>query len=193
MSRGTESLWRLTAVRHLLVVSLLGFSSFCLTLAALPTWATSGGATQAAAGLVTTVMLAATVATQGLVPWLIVRLGSGPALALGLLLLGAPAPLSGLSPHLAVLLPVAAVRGTGFALLTVIGATLTGRVAPSDRHGESVGLYGLSIAVPNLAGVPLGVALTQAGHFPLVAILAACPVLAIPLAVGSGFGRRFRS
>ena len=101
-------------------------------------------------------MLATTVATQGLVPWMIVRLGSGPALALGLLLLGAPAPLYGLSPHLAILLPVSAVRGTGFALLTVIGATLTGRVAPRDRHGESVGLYGLSIALPNLAGVPAG-------------------------------------
>src|ERR1700712_1067788 len=101
MSSGSESLWGLTAVRHLFIVSLLGFSSFGLTLAALPTWAVSGGATQATAGLVTTVMLAATVATQGLVPAMIVRLGSGPALALGLLLLGAPTPLYGLSPHLA--------------------------------------------------------------------------------------------
>jgi predicted MFS family arabinose efflux permease len=193
MSRGSEPLWRLPAVRHLLVVSLLGFSSFCLTLASLPTWAVRGGATQATAGLVTTVMLATTVATQGLVPWMILRLGSGPALALGLLLLGAPSPLSGLSPHLSLLLPVAAVRGVGFALLTVIGATLTGDVAPAGRHGEAVGLYGLAIALPNLVGVPAGVALTQAGHFPLVAILSASPLLAIPLAVRSGFGRRLRS
>ena len=139
-------------------------------------------------------MLATTVATQGLVPWLILRLGSGPALALGLVLLGAPAPLYGLSPHLAVLLPVSAVRGTGFALLTVIGATLTGRVAPRERHGESVGLYGPAIALPNLGAVPRGVALTQAGHFPLVAILAACPVLACrwPSAPGWAVGSGLR-
>ena len=81
------------------------------------------------------------------------------------------------------ILPVSVVRGVGFALLTVIGATLTGSVAPPHRHGESVGLYGLAIAVPNLLGVPAGVALTEAGHFPLVGILAACPVLAVPLAL----------
>jgi predicted MFS family arabinose efflux permease len=193
MSNRSESLWQLTAVRHLFVVTLLGFSSFGLTLAALPTWAGQGGASHRTAGLVTTVMLATTVATQGLVPAMIVRLGSGPALALGLLLLGAPAPLYGLSAHLGVLLPVSVVRGTGFALLTVIGAALTGSVAPPERHGESVGLYGLAIALPNLLGVPAGVALTQSGHFSLVAILAASPVLAIPLAVRSGFGRRVRS
>jgi predicted MFS family arabinose efflux permease len=189
MSSRSESLWQLTAVRHLFVVSLLGFSSFGLTLAALPTWAGQGGASHRTAGLVTTVMLATTVATQGLVPAMIVRLGSGPALALGLLLLGAPAPLYGLSAHLGVLLPVSVVRGTGFALLTVIGTALTGSVAPAERHGESVGLYGLAIALPNLLGVPAGVALTQSGHFSLVAILAACPVLAVPLAVRLGGGR----
>ncbi len=183
MSSGSESLWQLSAVRYLLAISVLGFASFCLTIASLPTWAVHGGATQATAGLVTTVMLGATVATQGLVPAMIARFGAGPSLALGLLLLGAPSPLYGLSSGLGVILPVSVVRGVGFALLTVIGATLTGSVAPPHRHGESVGLYGLAIAVPNLLGVPAGVALTEAGHFPLVGILAACPVLAVPLAL----------
>jgi len=64
-----------------------GFTSFCLTLASLPTWAVQGGASRATAGLVTTVMLVTTVVTQALVPAMIIRLGSGPALALGLLLL----------------------------------------------------------------------------------------------------------
>jgi predicted MFS family arabinose efflux permease len=183
---GNESLWRMPAVRRLMLVSLLGFTSFCLTLASLPTWAIHGGASQATAGLVTTVMLAATVGIQGLVPAAITRLGIGPALALGLLLLGAPSPLYGLSSHLPLLLVVSAVRGVGFALLTVIGATLTGIVAPPSRHGEAVGVYGLSIAVPNLVGVPAGVALTSGGHFPLVAALAASPVLAVPLALRMG-------
>jgi predicted MFS family arabinose efflux permease len=181
-----EAIWRLAAVRNLVVVSLLGFASFCLTLASLPTWAVHGGATQATAGLVTTVMLVVTIAVQGLVPAIILRLGSGPALALGLILLGAPAPLYALSSQLPLLLAVSAVRGIGFALLTVIGATLTSAVAPPGRHGETVGLYGLAIAVPNLVGIPLGVALTQAGHFPVVAALAACPVLALPFALRLG-------
>lgn len=186
MSSGATSLWRLPAVRHLLVVSLLGFASLCLTLASLPLWAVRGGASAATAGLVTTVMLVATVVTQALVPAMIVRFGSGPALALGLLLLGAPAPLYALSSHLTLLLVVSAVRGTGFALLTVIGATLTGAVAPPARHGEAVGLYGLAIAVPNLIGIPAGVALTQTGHFSLAATLAASPVLAVPSALRVG-------
>ena len=183
MSSDAQSLWRLPAVRHLIVVSLLGFGSFCLTLASLPTWAVHGGASQATAGLVTTVMLVTTVLTQALVPAVIARIGSGPALAAGLLLLGAPAPFYVLSSHLSLLLAVSAVRGTGFALLTVIGATLTSAVAPPKRHGEAVGLYGLAIAVPNLVGIPAGVALTQAGHFGTAAVLAACPVLAVPSAL----------
>jgi predicted MFS family arabinose efflux permease len=187
-----ESLWRLPGVRRLLLVSFLGFASFCLTLASLPTWAVQGGASQATAGLVTTVMLVATVAVQGVVPAAITRLGIGPALALGLLLLGAPSPLYGLSSQLPLLLSVSAIRGVGFALLTVIGATLTGIVAPPSRHGEAVGVYGLSIALPNLIGVPAGVALTIAGHFPLVGIMAASPLLAVPLALRMG-GRPDRS
>jgi predicted MFS family arabinose efflux permease len=186
MSSGVQPLWRLPAVRHLLVVSLLGFTSFCLTLASLPTWAVQGGASRATAGLVTTVMLVTTVVTQALVPAMIIRLGSGPALALGLLLLGAPSPLYALSAQLPLLLVVSAIRGTGFALLTVIGATLTSAAAPPERHGESVGLYGLAIAVPNLVGVPAGVALTQAGHFGVAAALAASPVLAVPSALRVG-------
>ena len=180
------SLWRVAAVRRLMVVSLLGFGSYCLTLAALPSWALQGGSSRATAGLVTTVMLVTTVVAQALVPAAITRIGSGPALALGLLLLGAPAPLYALSSSLTPLLVLSAIRGLGFALITVIGATLTGVVAPASRHGEAVGIYGLSIALPNLVGVPAGVALTQAGHFPVVAILAACPVLAVPFALRLG-------
>ena len=36
------------------------------------------------------------------------------------------------------------------------GATLAAQVAPPERRGESIGLYGLAIAVPNLIAVPAG-------------------------------------
>jgi len=181
-----QSLWRLPQMRQLLAISLLGFTSFCLTLAAVPTWAHAGGVAESAAGLPTTVMLASTVLTQAAVPRLVTRFGVGRTLAAGLVALGAPAPFCALSHQLAVLLPVAAVRGCGFAVLTVVGVTLTATVAPPDRHGESVGLYGLAIAVPNLLGIPAGVALTQLGGFGWVASGAAIPVLAVPLALSPG-------
>jgi predicted MFS family arabinose efflux permease len=180
---GEGALWRRRPVRRLLVVTLLGFTSFCLLLAALPFWAVRGGASTAVAGLVTTVMLASTVLTQLALPWLLTRCGTGPTLVVGLVALGAPSPLLALSTDLAPLLVASVVRGVGFAVLTVVGSTMTATVAPPGRHGESVGLYGLAIAVPQLVAVPLGVALTQAGDFLVVSLLAAAPLLAVPTAL----------
>ncbi|HZI96686.1 MAG TPA: MFS transporter [Actinomycetales bacterium] len=183
------ALWRLPAVRQLVLMTLLGFTGFAATLASLPWWAVRGGATVSSAGLVTTVMLATTVATQGLVPAMVRRLGSGRSLAIGLVALGAPSALYVLSTDLGPLLAVSALRGTGFAVLTVVGSTLTRQVSPEGRHGETAGLYGLAIAVPNLVVVPGAVALAQNVGFWPVAVLATLPVLAVPLALASG-GRR---
>lgn len=168
-------------MRWLAVLTALGFSSFSLTLASLPSWAVRGGASSASAGLVTTVMLGCTIGAQTLVPLLQRRLGTSMLLALGLIALGAPAPLYLVSQQLGWLVATSAVRGVGFGILTVIGALLATSLAPPSRRGEAIGIYGLGIAVPNLAAVPLGTALLSAGHFGVVAILAACPVLAVPL------------
>lgn len=176
------ALWRQPAIRKLLVVSLLGFTSFDLTLASLPSWAVSGGAGVGAAGLVTAALLLATVLVQLVVPALVARLGAGRVLALGLLALGAPSPLYIVSQDLPWLLTLSLVRGAGFAILTVVGTLLTFALAPPGRHGESVGLYGLVLAVPNLLAVPAGVALIHAGLFGWAAVLAGAPVLAMPLA-----------
>src|SRR5205085_10800457 len=102
--------------------------------------------------------------------------GIGPVLAAGLVALGAPAPLYVLSDGLGWLSAVSAVRGAGFAVLTVLGSSLAALVVPPERRGESIGLYGLAIAVPNLVAVPAGVALVLAGHSGSVAWLAASPV-----------------
>jgi predicted MFS family arabinose efflux permease len=171
-------------LRRFLIVTALGFTGFFATLASLPWWAVHGGAPDSAAGLVTTVMLMVTVAAQPLAPVLVSRFGAARTLAFGLLLLGAPAPLYGLTADLGPLLAISAVRGAGFALLTVVGSTLTAVLAPPGRKGETVGLYGLAIAVPNLIAVPGAVALAQRVSFWPVAALAALPVLAVPLALG---------
>jgi predicted MFS family arabinose efflux permease len=175
-------------MRALMLVSLAGFTSFCMTLSALASWAVAGGATPAAAGLVTAVMLTCTVLTQAVVPVLGARLGLPRLFGLGLVAMGLPALGYLLSDALWWLLIVSAVRGAGFAVVTVVGATLTARIAPPGRHGEAVGIYSLSSSVPNLLAVPAGVALTLAGHFEWVAVLAAVPLLALPLVGALGGG-----
>ncbi|MGY1745112.1 MFS transporter [Blastococcus sp. SYSU D00695] len=179
MDGGTSartSLLREPAMRSLLAVTLLGFTSFCLTLASLPTYAVRGGAGESSAGVVTAVFLGVTVAAQAAVPALTARLGTGPVLAAGLVALGLPAPLYALDDGLAWLSGLSAVRGVGFGIVTVLGALLAAAVAPPERRGESIGLYGLAIAVPNLLAVPAGVALVLDGRVAVLAWVAAAPL-----------------
>ncbi|GAB3348893.1 MFS transporter [Modestobacter lapidis] len=180
----TGSLWRLPVVRSLFVVTLLGISSYALLLSALPAHAAAQGAGLTAAGSVTTVFLVVTVLVQGTVPALVRRWGLGPVLVGGLVSLGAPAPLYLLGDDVRWLLAVSAVRGTGFAVITVLGSTIAAQAVPRERRGESIGIFGLAAAIPSLAAVPGGTALTLAGHFPWVAVLAASAVLAVPFVPG---------
>ena len=187
MAPGTTeraSLWRLPAMRALVGATTLGFVSYCLTLASLPAYGVGGGASPETAGVVTAVFLVVTIAVQSVVPALTARFGLGPVLAAGLFALGAPSPLYAAGDGVLWLSGVSAVRGAGFAVLTVLGAVLAAQVAPPERRGESIGLYGLAIAVPNLLAVPAGAALVLDGHAGWLAWLAASPVLAIPLVPG---------
>ncbi len=187
-----SSLWRLPAIRELVLLTLLGFTGFAATLASLPWWAVHGGASPAAAGLVTTVMLGVTVVVQFFVPAVERRLGTGRTLAIGLLALGAPSAMYLLTTDLTSMLVVSAVRGIGFGVLTVVGSALTAVLAPPGRQGEAVGLYGLAVAAPNLLVVPGTVALAQNVAFWPVVVLASCPVLAVPLALAIGAGHQSR-
>lgn len=177
------SLWRLPAIQRLVGVTLVGFVGFAATLSALPWWAAENGATLSRAGLVTTAMLTTTVLTQALVPAMVRRFGSGLSLAAGLVALGAPSPLYLLSADLVPLLAVSALRGTGFAVLTVVGSTLTWTFAPPGRHGEAAGIYGLAIGLTSVVVVPGAVALAQNVGFAPVVLLATLPVVAVPWAL----------
>jgi predicted MFS family arabinose efflux permease len=175
------SLWRSPAMRALVGVTVLGFASYCLTLASLPVYAVAGGASASTAGVVTAVLLVVTIAVQAVVPVLTARFGHARVLALGLVALGAPSPLYAVDDGLLWLSALSAVRGVGFAVLTVLGATLAAQVAPVERRGEAIGIYGLAIAVPNLVAVPAGVALVLDGHAGWLAWLAASPLLGLML------------
>jgi predicted MFS family arabinose efflux permease len=173
------SLWRLPAMQALVGVTSLGFASYCLTLASLPTYAVLGGTPAASAGLVTAVFLLVTILLQGTLPALTARFGAPKVLVAGLLAMGLPSPLYAVDDGLGWLCALSAVRGAGFAVLTVLGSTLAAQVAPRERRGESIGIYGLAIAVPNLVAVPAGVALVLAGHATVMAWLAASPLLGV--------------
>lgn len=167
------SLWRSPAMRALVGVTVLGFASYCLTLASLPAYAALGGAEESIAGLVTAALLLVTIAGQSAVPAATARFGERRVLAAGLIALGAPSPLYALDDGLGWLSALSAVRGLGFAVLTVLGASLAARVTSAERRGESVGIYGLAIAIPNLVAVPAGVALVLDGHVGWLAWLSA--------------------
>jgi predicted MFS family arabinose efflux permease len=173
------SLWRSPAMRALAGVTVLAFVSYSLTLASLPAYAVQGGTRQSAAGIVTAVLLGVTIAVQAVVPALTARFGQTAVLVAGLIALGAPSPLYAVDDGLLWLSALSAVRGVGFAVLTVLGATLAAQVAPVARRGEAIGIYGLAIAIPNLVAVPAGVALVLAGHAGWLAWLAASPLLGL--------------
>jgi predicted MFS family arabinose efflux permease len=166
-------------MQALVGVTALGFASYCLTLASLPTYAVLGGTPAATAGLVTAVFLLVTILLQGTLPALTARFGAPRVLVAGLLAMGLPSPLYAVDDGLGWLCALSAVRGAGFAVLTVLGSTLAAQVAPRERRGESIGIYGLAIAVPNLVAVPAGVALVLADHVIVMAWLAASPLLGI--------------
>jgi predicted MFS family arabinose efflux permease len=179
-----SSLWRLPAVRAMFVITLLGISSYALLLSALPAHVADTGAGLVEAGLATTVFLVVTVLVQGTVPVLERRWGLGPVLATGLVALGLPTPLYLVSDDVRWLVAVSAVRGIGFAVLTVLGSAIAAQAVPPQRRGESIGIFGLGAAIPTLVAIPGGTALTLAGHFHWVAVLAAAPLLALGFVPG---------
>ena len=113
-------------VVRMMLMATTGFTGFYVTLSALPAWIASQGHSTASAGATTTVMLAATVACQPLVPALLRRVPTTAAVAIGMVALGAPAPALIWAGPGAWLYVICIVRGVGFAILTISGTVSTG-------------------------------------------------------------------
>src|SRR3712207_9489282 len=100
-------------MQALVGVTSLGFASYCLNLASLPTYAVLGGAPEATAGLVTAVFLLVTILLQGTLPALTARFGAPRVLVAGLLAMGLPSPLYAVDDGLGWLCALPAVGGAG--------------------------------------------------------------------------------
>lgn len=174
------SLWRLPAMQLLALYTLAGFTGMFATMSSLPAWLAGRGTSESVAGLVTTTLLVTTVGAQSLVPTMTRRFGLAAVLGAGCVFLGLPSLGFLYDGGLGWVLGISAVRGIGFGAITVTGSMLTARVAPPERRGEAIGIYGLAIAVPNVLAVAGGVALVSAGLFGVVAILGAVPLLGLP-------------
>ena len=164
----------------LLAVTFTGFSGYAALIAVAPLWAVRGGAGEVGAGLVNAVLLLSTVAAQPFVPRVLARFGETAVIAGGLVLLGLPALGYGLSDELLPVLAMSALRGIGFAVLTVIGSATVALLVPPARLGAAIGVYGLGIALPMLLLLPASVPIADSLGFWVVFALGALPLLGIP-------------
>src|SRR6478609_2478087 len=172
--------WRVPQVRATIAAVLFGFIGFAVLLGALPARLSDLGFPSGAAGVATTATLIATVAVQLVTPALLRRFSARVLLAVGLLLLGAPAPLYALVTSIPAIVGLSVLRGAGFALITVIGALTATEAVTPNRRGAAIGLYGLGAAIPIALGPGLGAALAERGAFPAVCFIAAVPILGLP-------------
>ncbi|NUO98198.1 MAG: MFS transporter [Nonomuraea sp.] len=167
----------------MMAASIAGMLGFFLLFSAVPLYAATGGSGGSGAGAATGAMMLATVLAELAVPWLLSRYGYRRALALGLLLLGLPALLLPLSAALPLVLAVCVLRGAGLGVLVVAGTALTADLAPADRRGEGLGLYGLAVGLPSVLGLPLGLWAADALGFTPVFVIAGLLPLAGLVAV----------
>jgi MFS family permease len=160
----------------------LWFSGFALLLPVAPLWVIRGGSDDLGAGLVTAVMMACTVLAQLSMRRVLAGLGWRWTLVLGSGLLGLPALGHLVTNRLWAVAGLAALRGLGFGIVTVCGATAVAAFAEPGRRGRAIGALGLASAVPQFALVPVAPWLAERAGFGLVFTLAVLPALAIPLA-----------
>jgi MFS family permease len=177
---------RVPGMRALVWMSVLGFAGYALLLPTAPLWATHGGADEGGAGLVNAVLMLATVAVQTTVPWALRRWGWRTTLVVGVLLLGLPSLALMLTDQLPWILAVSAVRGAGFAVLTVCGASAVAELVDAARRGRAIGVYGLAVAAPQLFLVPSAAWIAESLDFRVVFVVGALPALAVPFAAALG-------
>ena len=135
---GGGSVWRVPGMPWLLGSAMLWFAGFALLVPVAPLWVIRGGSDDLGAGLVTGVMMACTVLAQLSMRRVLAGLGWRWTLVLGAGLLGLPALGHLATDRLWPVIALAAVRGFGFGIVTVCGATAVASfVGPAAAAGPS--------------------------------------------------------
>ena len=163
-----------------------GFSGFSLLMPVSPLWAVHGGADEAGAGLVTGVLMVCTVGVQLTVPAALRRFGWAPVLVAGLILLGVPSLLHLISDQLWLILVIAAIRGAGFAVITVCGSGAVAELVEPARRGRAIGVFGLGIALPQVVLLPIAPWVAENIGYWVIFVLGAIPIVGITAAVRLG-------
>jgi len=176
------SVWRVPGMPWLLGSAMLWFAGFALLVSVVPLWVIRGGSDDLGAGLVTGVMMACTVLAQLSMHRVLAGLGWRWTLVLGAGLLGLPALGHLATDRLWPVIALAALRGLGFGIVTVSGATAVASFVEPGRRGRALGALGLAIAAPQFILVPVAPWLAERAGFGLVFVLAVLPAFAIPLA-----------
>lgn len=137
-----------------------------------------------AAGAATAALFVGAVAGELVTPWLMSRWSSSRLLAGGQLMTAVPS-LVYVLPHASALLMLgaAAARGLGMGVAIVVAVVLVGELASPGRRGRSIGYYGFALSAPGVVVPSLGVAIFEAGHVEVDALLAFVTALAGALLV----------
>lgn len=151
--KGTLLTWPMLALVSSTFASLAGFN---LLLSVVPLYADELGGGSAGAGFATAAFMLSTVLAQAQMPRALARFGYRPILASGLLFLGLPSFLYAFTTGLPSVLAVTLARGVGFGIVTVVFAALVVELAPVERRGEALGLFGVAITLPTIFCNPLG-------------------------------------
>jgi len=168
-----------------LLASFFTMIGFYLLLSVVPLYTEEAGGGSSGAGLATAVFMLSTVLAQTWMPRVLARFGYRAVLATGLLLLGLPAflytPLGAVPDILAVTLA----RGAGFGAVIVALAALVVELAPPERRGEALGLYGVVLTLPTIFCSALGLWLVERfGYGPVFALGALAPLFGFVAALG---------
>lgn len=181
----SPGLLRTPGMIGVLIMAAAAFGGWSLLLPVVPLLVAHSGGSDALAGSVTGVFMAATVVTQLLVPRLLRTQGYRRVLAVGCLLLGPPSLVLLISADAGPVLAVSAVRGIGFGMLTVAGSALVAELAPKRILGRATGAQGIAIAASQMAGLPLGLAIMERWSATPVFVLGALiPALALVAIAG---------
>ncbi|MFD4368755.1 MFS transporter [Rhodococcus sp. NPDC058521] len=179
-SSHTQSLLRTPGLLTAMAMGGAAFGGWALLLPVVPLVVSAAGGSDALAGSVTGIFMAATVVTQLMVPSMLRRWGHRVVLALGCVLLGPPSLVLLLSTDAVPVLAVSAVRGSGFGMLTVAGSALVAELVPRSALGRATGAQGIAISAAQVIGLPAGLAVYQRlSEVPVFVLGALVPMVAV--------------